>query len=67
MVAISGISNAYFRVQACILSLVTVLPSAILDEREPVVIIDPELRDTLFETDETPEGKSSSLAVRLTG
>ncbi|HGM5493471.1 TPA: ABC transporter permease [Serratia fonticola] len=61
-VAISGISNAYFRVQGLHFLSGNGFTQRDLDEREPVVIIDPELRDTLFETDETPEGEIIQLS-----
>lgn len=67
MVSISGISNAYFRVQGLHFLSGNGFTGRDLDEREPVVIIDPELRATLFEPDELPEGRLSSWRGRLTG
>ncbi len=62
MVSISGISNAYFRVQGLHFLSGNGFTGRDLDEREPVVIIDPELRATLFEPDELPEGEIIQLA-----
>lgn len=62
MVSISGISNAYFRVQGLHFLSGNGFTRRDLDEREPVVIIDPELRTTLFEPDEVPEGEIIQLA-----
>lgn len=61
-VSISGISNAYFRVQGLHFLSGNGFTQRDLDEREPVVIIDPELRATLFEQDEAPEGEIIQLA-----
>ncbi|CAI1949015.1 Macrolide export ATP-binding/permease protein MacB [Serratia fonticola] len=62
MASISGISNAYFRVQGLNFLSGNGFTRRDLDEREPVVIIDPELRDTLFEPDEVAEGGIVQLA-----
>ncbi|MFC0226283.1 MacB family efflux pump subunit [Serratia aquatilis] len=61
-VSISGISNAYFRVQGLNFLSGNSFTQRDLDEREPVVIIDPELRSTLFEQGEVPEGEIVQLA-----
>ncbi|AJW28912.1 macrolide transporter [Chania multitudinisentens RB-25] len=62
LVAISGISNAYFRVQGLNFLSGNGFTQRDLDDREPVVIIDPELRSTLFDADEDPHGEIIQLA-----
>lgn len=60
-VAISGISNAYFRVQGLTFLSGNGFTQRDLDDREPVVIIDPELRTTLFEAGEAVDGEIIQL------
>ncbi|MFI8417419.1 ABC transporter permease [Serratia sp. NPDC078593] len=60
-VSISGVSNGFFRVQGLNFISGNGFIQNDLDEREPVVIIDPELRKTLFEANEQPEGQIIQL------
>ncbi|WP_156293193.1 ABC transporter permease [Serratia oryzae] len=61
-VSLSGISDAYFRVRGLRFLSGNSFTQQDLDEREPVVIIDPELRSTLFAKNEQPEGEIIQLA-----
>ncbi|WP_380183032.1 ABC transporter permease [Kalamiella sp. sgz302252] len=60
-VTISGIGNAYFYVQGLHFLSGNGFTLRDQQEREPVVIIDPALRKTLFAPGETPEGQIIQL------
>jgi macrolide transport system ATP-binding/permease protein len=62
MVSISGVSNSYFRVQGLNFRQGNGFTRRDLDEREPVVILDPELAKTLFPDGEDPIGEIVQLS-----
>jgi macrolide transport system ATP-binding/permease protein len=62
MVTISGISNGYFRVQGLSFSSGNGFTQKDLEEREPAVIIEPELATTLFPDGQSPIGKIIQLS-----
>jgi macrolide transport system ATP-binding/permease protein len=57
MVSLSGVSNGYFRVQGFNFLSGNGFTQGDLDEREPVVILDPELAKTLFGAGEDAKGE----------
>jgi len=63
LVSLSGVSNGFFRVQGLNFISGNSFSSRDLDEREPVIIIDPNVSSTLF-----PDGKASvGEIIQLSG
>lgn len=62
MISLSGVSNGYFRVQGLNFSSGNGFIQRDLDEREPVVIIDPNIRSTLFPEGGDPAGEIIQLS-----
>ncbi len=62
VVSLSGVSNGFFRVQGLNFVSGNRFTSGDLDEREPVVIIDPNVRSTLFPNGQDPLGEIIQLS-----
>lgn len=70
MVSVSGVSNGYFRVQGLNFRSGNGFTQRDLDDREPVVILDPQLAKTLFPNDQDPIGEiiqMSGIPLRVIG
>lgn len=61
MVMLSGVSDAFFRVQELDFILGEAFKQSQVNRREAVIILQPELRDTLFATGEDPIGEIVQL------
>lgn len=62
LVSLYGVSNGYFRVQGLKFSSGNAFIQRDLDDREPVVIIDPNIRSTLFPDSGDPAGEIIQLS-----
>lgn len=70
MISLSGVSNGYFRVQGFSFLSGNGFTQGDLDEREPVVILDPELAKTLFGAGAQAQGEIiqiSGVPLRVVG